>query len=80
MIGAIIILTIAVLVLGIYLISCIIHIGKIQKELDQIDEEQRAQNEDLRQLIFNQKNIIVFLTEEEKRKKYWSSMGKGGDA
>ena len=80
MTGAIIILTIAVLVLGIYLISCIIHIGKIQKELDQIDEEQRAQNEDLRQLIFNQKNIIVFLTEEEKRKKYWSSMGKGGDA
>lgn len=80
MIGAIIILTIAVLVLGIYLISCIIHIGKIQKELDQIDDEQRDQNKDLEKLIHNQKYIITYLTEEEKKKNYWTLMGKGGEA
>ena len=80
MIGAIIILTVAVLVLGIYLISCIIHIGKIQKELEQIDEEQRAQNTDLAKLAHNQKYIITYLTEEEKKKNYWTLMGQGGEA
>jgi hypothetical protein len=60
--------------------SCIIHIKKIQKELNQIAEEQQGQNKDLSNLIVNQKYIITYLTEEEKRKDFWSQMGQGGTA
>ena len=47
----IIFLTIAVTVLSIFLISSIIHIRLIQKELIEIDKEQHQQNQDVINLI-----------------------------
>ena len=74
------ILTITSIVLGLFLMACIIHIKKIQQELTKISNEQQDQNKDLRNLIVNQTHIITYLTEEEKRKKLWNQMGQGGTA
>lgn len=74
------ILTITSIVLGLFLIACIIHIKKIQQELTKISAEQQDQNKDLRNLIVNQTHIITYLTEEEKRKSIWNHMGLGGTA
>lgn len=74
------ILTITSIVLGLFLMACIIHIKKIQQELTKISAEQQDQNNDLRNLIVNQTHIITYLTEEEKRKKLWNQMGQGGTA
>lgn len=42
----ILVLTVAVIILSVFLLSAIIHITKIQKELQQISEEQSRQNAD----------------------------------
>ena len=42
----ILVLTIAIAILTIFLMSAIAHIGKIQKELKEISDEQSRQNED----------------------------------
>lgn len=51
MVIAITILSVLVAGMGLYLISAILHIGKIQKELEAISREQEMQNHDLRALI-----------------------------
>jgi ABC-type uncharacterized transport system fused permease/ATPase subunit len=51
MVIAITILSVLVAGIGLYLISAILHIGKIQKELEAIGREQEMQNHDLRALI-----------------------------
>ena len=42
----IVVLTIAVVILSMFMLGAIAHIGKIQKELKEISEEQSRQNED----------------------------------
>ena len=49
----IIFLTIAVIILSIFLISSIIHIRLIQKELIEIDKEQHTQNTEIAVLMRN---------------------------
>jgi ABC-type uncharacterized transport system fused permease/ATPase subunit len=51
MVIAITILSVLVAGMSLYLISAILHIGKIQKELESIAREQEMQNHDLRALI-----------------------------
>ena len=62
----IIFLTIAVTVLSIFLISSIIHIRLIQKELIEIDKEQHQQNQDVINLIKSHiKNQDTLSTHQE---------------
>ena len=51
MVIAITILSVLVAGMGLYLISAILHIGKIQKELESIAREKEMQNHVLRALI-----------------------------
>ena len=47
----IILLTAIVICLSIFLLAAILHIGKIQKELIEIDKEQHIQNKDIYKLM-----------------------------
>jgi predicted Holliday junction resolvase-like endonuclease len=47
------ILFILVIILALFLISAILHIMKIQKELEAIDREQHEQNQDIIKLMKN---------------------------
>lgn len=59
MIAAVIILSLLVSILSLYLMSCIIHIRKIQKELDDISKEQSTQNNDIRILAIHVRDLTA---------------------
>jgi hypothetical protein len=61
MIIAITILSVLLAVTVLFIIACIMHILKIQKELNSISEEQSRQNEDIRNLMITQMEIIRIL-------------------
>lgn len=45
--------------LSLYLTSCIIHIRKIQKELDDISKEQSTQNNDIRLIAIHVRDLTT---------------------
>jgi cell division septal protein FtsQ len=80
-----IILVCVIIVLGIFLISSILHIKKIQDELVAIDREQHTQNMDIIELIKHRQQttemllqhieIIKYLVEQDpmlSRQKKWN--------
>jgi hypothetical protein len=61
MIIAITILSVLLIVTILFVTACIIHILKIQKELDLIGHEQLQQNEDINNLMTSQMEVIKVL-------------------
>lgn len=61
MIIAITILSVLLVITMLFVISCIIHILKIQKELNSISEEQSRQNEDIRNLMIAHMTLVQAL-------------------
>ena len=51
MVVVIIVLLVALVIVSLFLISAIIHIGKIQEELEELGEEQHIQNMDIIELV-----------------------------
>jgi ABC-type uncharacterized transport system fused permease/ATPase subunit len=63
MIIAITILSVLLVITMLFVISCIIHILKIQKELNSISEEQSRQNEDIRNIMIAHMTLVQALKE-----------------
>lgn len=63
MIIAITILSVLLVVTILFVIACIMHILKIQKELNSISEEQLRQNEDIRNLMIAHMTLVQALKE-----------------
>jgi hypothetical protein len=61
MIIAITILSVLLVVTILFVTACIMHILKIQKELDLISHEQSRQNEDINNLMTSQMEVIKVL-------------------
>jgi hypothetical protein len=53
--------TLLLLVVILFLLSCIAHIRKIQKELTDISEEQARQNEDIKNLMIAHYQLVQTL-------------------
>jgi hypothetical protein len=51
MVVVIIVLLVALVIVSLFLISAIIHIGKIQEELEELGKEQHTQNMDIIELV-----------------------------
>ena len=63
MIIAITILSVLLVVTMLFVIACIMHVLKIQKELGSISEEQSRQNEDIRNLMIAHMTLVQVLKE-----------------
>jgi len=59
MIISIVILSIAILVTGLYLIACLYHLKAIRKELDAISNEQSTQNADIRGIAIHARDLTI---------------------
>ena len=59
MIISIIILSVVTLLIGVYLIACLAHIKKIQKELEALSNEQSTQNADIRSLAIHAHDLTI---------------------
>ena len=59
MIVSIIILSLFVCFMMAYLAACIVHIRKIQKELEEISKEQSTQNGDIRSIAIHLRDLTV---------------------
>ena len=59
MILSIIILSVITLLIGVYLIACLVHIKKIQKELKALSEEQSTQNADIRSIAIHTRDLTI---------------------
>jgi ABC-type uncharacterized transport system fused permease/ATPase subunit len=76
MIVSIVILSVITLLIGVYLIACLLHIKKIQKELQSLSEEQSTQNADIRSIAIHARDLtiahneIVLALNPEKQKPY----------
>jgi DNA integrity scanning protein DisA with diadenylate cyclase activity len=51
MVVVIIVLLVALVIVSLFLISAVIHIGKIQEELEELGKEQHTQNMDIIELV-----------------------------
>lgn len=84
MVIAITILSVLVAGMGLYLISAILHISKIQKELESIAREQEMQNHDLRALIKAARDSAAAISEineylmEQSKKEMQKKLGVFG--
>ena len=63
MIIAITILSVLLVVTILFVIACIMHVLKIQKELNSISEEQSRQNEDIRNIMIAHMTLVQTLKE-----------------
>jgi ABC-type uncharacterized transport system fused permease/ATPase subunit len=63
MIIAITILSVLLVVTILFVTACIMHILKIQKELNSISEEQSRQNEDIRNVMIAHMTLVQALKE-----------------
>ena len=63
MVIAITILSVLLVVTMLFVTACIIHILKIQKELDLISHEQSRQNEDIRNVMIAHMTLVQTLKE-----------------
>ena len=63
MIIAITILSVLLVVTILFVIACIMHVLKIQKELNSISEEQSRQNEDIRNIMISHMTLVQTLKE-----------------
>jgi len=63
MIIAITILSVLLVITMLFVTACIMHILKIQKELNSISEEQSRQNEDIRNLMIAHMTLVQALKE-----------------
>jgi len=76
MIISIVILSVITLLIGVYLIACLAHIKKIQKELSSLSKEQSTQNADIRSIAIHAHDLtiahneIVLALNLEKQKPY----------
>jgi uncharacterized protein YoxC len=70
MIISIVILSVAILVTGLYLIACLYHLKAIRKELDAISNEQSTQNADIRGIAIHARDLTIAHNELEKQKPY----------
>lgn len=61
MIIVISILSVLLFLTILFVIACVVHILKIQKELTSISDEQSRQNEDIRNLIMAHLNLVQTL-------------------
>lgn len=81
MVIAITIISVLLFVTIAFMISCIVHVLKIQKELKSISEEQSRQNEDIRNLMIAHMTLVQALKEaseiEQINKLYNHSKIKG---
>jgi len=59
MIVAIIILCLFVLFMTVYIAACVVHIRRIQKELEEISKEQSTQNSDIRNIAIHLRDLTV---------------------
>ena len=63
MIIAITILSVLLVITILFVTACIMHVLKIQKELNSISEEQSRQNEDIRNLMIAHMTLVQALKE-----------------
>jgi ABC-type uncharacterized transport system fused permease/ATPase subunit len=81
MIIAVTILSVLLVITILFVMACIMHILKIQKELNSISEEQSRQNEDIRNLMVAHMTLVQVLKDaaeaEQMVKVYNSSKIKG---
>jgi hypothetical protein len=63
MIIAITILSVLLVVTILFVTACIMHVLKIQKELNSISEEQSRQNEDIRNVMIAHMTLVQVLKE-----------------
>jgi ABC-type bacteriocin/lantibiotic exporter with double-glycine peptidase domain len=63
MIIAITILSVLLVVTMLFVTACIMHVFKIQKELNSISEEQSRQNEDIQNVIIAHMTLVQTLKE-----------------
>lgn len=63
MIISIIILSVLLVVTMLFVIACMMHVLKIQKELNTINEEQSRQNEDIRNIMIAHMTLVQALKE-----------------
>jgi len=63
MIIAITILSVLLIVTILFVTACIMHVLKIQKELNSISEEQSRQNEDIRNVMIAHMTLVQTLKE-----------------
>ena len=59
MIVAIIILFLFAIFGTVYITACVVHIRKIQKELEEISEEQSRQNADIRAIAMHTRDLTI---------------------
>lgn len=63
MVIAITVLSTLLLVALVFIAYCVVHISKINKELDSISEEQSRQNEDIRNVMIAHMTLVQALKE-----------------
>jgi hypothetical protein len=83
MIITITILSVLLVVTMLFVIACIMHVLKIQKELGSISEEQSRQNEDINNLMISHVGMIQALREAaelEKINRTYNYSNKIGEA
>jgi len=61
MVVALFSISLVLLIVILYLLSCIVHIRNIQKELIEISEEQARQNEDIKNLMIAHYQLVQTL-------------------
>jgi hypothetical protein len=75
MVAALITISIVLFLAVLFLLGCVIHIMKIQKELEELDSEQGRQNEDIKNLMIAHIQLINAITEATKNIKEPESIG-----
>ena len=84
MIIAVTILSVLLVITILFVIACIMHILKIQKELNSISEEQSRQNEDIRNIMVSHMTLVQALKEaaeaEQKNSGFYNYNNIKGEA
>jgi hypothetical protein len=75
MVAALITISIVLFLAVLFLLGCVIHIIKIQKELEELDSEQGRQNEDIKNLMIAHIQLVNAITEATKNIKEPESIG-----
>lgn len=75
MVAALITISIVLFLAVLFLLGCVIHIMKIQKELEELDSEQGRQNEDIKNLMIAHIQLINAIQEAASISKNVESSG-----
>ena len=75
MVAALITISIVLFLAVLFLLGCVIHIMKIQKELEELDSEQGRQNKDIKNLMIAHIQLINAIQEAASISKNVESSG-----